>query len=59
LQTSKIPILGDIPLLGWLFSSEEKVEATTSVMIVITPEIKTGRASISKFLDEIFDPFEN
>ncbi len=59
LQTSKIPILGDIPLLGWLFSSEEKVEATTSVMIVITPEIKTGRASISEFLDEIFDPFEN
>ncbi|MDP6942376.1 MAG: type II and III secretion system protein [Planctomycetota bacterium] len=57
-QTSKIPILGDIPLIGWLFSSDEKVEAVTEVMIVITPEIKTGRATISKFMDEIFDPFE-
>jgi len=57
IKTSKIPLLGDIPLLGWLFSSEEKVEAETEVMFVLTPRVKTRSASISPFSDEIFDPF--
>ena len=55
---TKIPILGDIPLLGWLFSSKEMVEAETEVMFVLTPRVKTRAPSISPFSNEIFDPFE-
>ncbi len=54
---SKVPVLGDIPLLGWLFSSEETVETETEVMFVLTPRVKTRAASISPFTNEIFDPF--
>lgn len=35
----KIPLLGDIPLLGWLFRSREKGASTTEQLIFITPVI--------------------
>ncbi len=54
---AKVPILGDIPILGLLFSSEEEIEADTEVMFVITPRIKTRSPSISQFTDDLFDPF--
>ncbi|MEO1007992.1 MAG: secretin N-terminal domain-containing protein [Planctomycetota bacterium] len=33
----KIPVLGDIPLLGWLFRSSETVTNTTEQLVFITP----------------------
>lgn len=36
---SKIPILGHIPLLGYLFSSRSKQTETTELMIVVSPHI--------------------
>jgi len=56
---SKVPILGDIPFLGWLFSSEEESEVDTEVIFVITPLVKTRAPSISPFQEDIFDPFED
>lgn len=53
---SKIPLLGSIPLLGWLFSYESAETIDTEVLFIITPVIKTRAASISRFGD-IFDPF--
>ena len=38
-EKSKIPILGDIPLLGLLFSSETKSKAKKEVILFITPTI--------------------
>lgn len=35
----KIPLLGDIPLLGWLFRSREQSASTTEQLIFITPVI--------------------
>ena len=35
----KIPLLGDIPLLGWLFRSRERGVSTTEQLIFITPVI--------------------
>ncbi len=35
----KIPLLGDIPLLGWLFRSRETGVSTTEQLIFITPVI--------------------
>ena len=39
LTTTKIPILGDIWLLGWLFKSEVEVVTNRELVIVITPHI--------------------
>jgi general secretion pathway protein D len=36
---TKVPILGDIPLLGWLFKRKETVEKKTNLLIFITPKI--------------------
>jgi type II secretory pathway component GspD/PulD (secretin) len=35
----KVPLLGDIPLLGWLFQRSEKVQTKKEVIIMITPTI--------------------
>jgi general secretion pathway protein D len=38
-QRSTVPILGDIPWLGQLFSSDQKNTVTTEVILTITPHI--------------------
>lgn len=35
----KVPILGDIPILGWLFKSREEKNVKTNLLIFITPHI--------------------
>lgn len=36
---TKVPLLGDIPLLGWLFKRKETVDKKTNLLIFITPRI--------------------
>ncbi|MBI5637256.1 MAG: type II secretion system secretin GspD [Nitrospinae bacterium] len=36
---NKVPLLGDIPLLGWLFKSKSKQRTKTNLMIFLTPHI--------------------
>lgn len=38
-QTNKIPLLGDIPYLGWLFKNNEIIDDKTELLIFITPKI--------------------
>ncbi len=38
----KIPLLGDIPILGWLFRSTVKEVKKTEILIFITPHILTN-----------------
>jgi type IV pilus assembly protein PilQ len=38
-DTSKVPLLGDIPVLGRLFSSKREVDNKTELLIFITPRI--------------------
>lgn len=52
-QVSKIPILGDIPLLGWLFSNRNEETTETELYFVIEPTVNT---TIEK-IGDIFDPF--
>ena len=40
-QVSKVPFLGDIPLLGWLFRSETTQKKRTNLLIFVTPHIVT------------------
>ncbi len=44
---SKIPILGDIPLLGWLFKTHSTTNNKTNMFIFITPHIVRNPANIA------------
>lgn len=35
----KVPLLGQIPIIGWLFSSKQKSKSTTDLVIFITPTV--------------------
>ena len=44
-DTNKVPLLGDIPVLGALFRNNYKVDDKTELMIFLTPRVLTeGRA---------------
>ena len=36
---NRIPLLGDIPLLGWLFRYTSEIEKTANLLILVTPTI--------------------
>ncbi len=38
-STDKVPLLGDIPVLGWLFKNESKRNEKTELLIFITPKV--------------------
>jgi len=42
LTSKKVPLLGDIPLLGKLFTSYEPTQERTELLIVLTPRIISG-----------------
>jgi type IV pilus assembly protein PilQ len=37
--TNKVPLLGDIPAVGWLFRNNQKVDNRQELLIFITPKI--------------------
>ncbi|MBI3178494.1 MAG: type II secretion system protein GspD, partial [Deltaproteobacteria bacterium] len=39
---SKIPFLGDIPLLGWLFKKQQRVSEKINLVLILTPYIIRG-----------------
>lgn len=43
---SKIPILGDIPILGWLFRSTRKVKTRSEVVVFLTPRVLNNPADV-------------
>jgi general secretion pathway protein D len=45
---SKIPLLGDIPLLGWLFKTKHKERTKTNLLIVLTPRIIRGAEEMAE-----------
>jgi general secretion pathway protein D len=41
ITTTKVPCLGDIPIVGWLFKSETRNNERTNLLIFLTPYIVT------------------
>jgi len=41
----KVPLLGDIPLIGGLFRSETETKVRTELLIVLTPHVVTSNQS--------------
>ena len=47
-STSKVPLLGDIPILGWLFKFKTTKVEKTNLMIFITPYIIKTEADVAE-----------
>jgi general secretion pathway protein D len=48
---SKIPFLGDIPGLGWLFKTSSKQRQKTNLLILLTPRIIRGAQELAEVSD--------
>jgi len=44
----KVPILGDIPLLGWLFKSRRTEREKTNLFVFLTPHVINNKADAQK-----------
>jgi type II secretory pathway component GspD/PulD (secretin) len=49
---SKVPFLGDIPVLGWLFKSKSTTRVKTNLLIFITPSIVANVAESAELTIE-------
>jgi general secretion pathway protein D len=49
---NKIPLLGDIPILGWLFKSRAASIEKTNLMLFITPKIMRQPENVRMVLDK-------
>ncbi|SHO81269.1 Type II secretion outermembrane pore forming protein (PulD) [hydrothermal vent metagenome] len=47
IKTSKVPLLGDLPLLEYMFKKEEKIEKVEELVLIITPHIIKSDKDIS------------
>ena len=44
----KVPLLGDIPIIGWLFQSTERTKTNTELVAFITPHVVGGTEELEK-----------
>ncbi len=44
---SKLPLLGDIPVIGYVFKKEEKINTVEELVLIITPHIVKNSKSVS------------
>lgn len=44
---SKVPLLGDIPILGWLFKTRSETDQRSELLIFLTPRIVNRQASVA------------
>jgi len=51
-SVAKVPLLGDIPLLGWLFKNRSQTKIKTNLLIFITPRIVTSAEDLKKITEE-------
>ena len=55
---SKIPGIGDIPILGLLFQSKAHQKNQTELVVMITPQIiKRGQPGVSEGLPSLVEPY--
>ncbi len=47
MEVSKVPLLGDLPLLEYAFKREHRIQKTEELVIIITPHIINGKKSVS------------
>jgi general secretion pathway protein D len=52
---NKVPLLGDIPVLGWLFKNSKAEKRKTNLVIFITPRIIKQYDTVRKILNDKFE----
>jgi general secretion pathway protein D len=52
---SKIPLLGDIPLIGWLFSSHNNVDERDELVVLLTPYVLTNPEQTQQKAKQIYE----
>lgn len=52
---NKVPLLGDIPILGWLFKNSQKKVQKTNLLVFITPTIIKQYDQVRKVLNKNLD----
>lgn len=50
---SKIPLLGDIPIIGWLFKNEHKTEDEVNLVVLLTPYIVKKSSNLTQLREKI------
>jgi type IV pilus assembly protein PilQ len=53
LSTTRIPFLGDIPILGWLFKRENSQKTRSTLIVFLTPQIIRSPEEVEDNLNEI------
>lgn len=51
-NVTKVPVLGDIPILGWLFKSRKISKTKTNLVVFITPKIIRNETDNAELLDK-------
>jgi general secretion pathway protein D len=51
-SVTKVPCLGDIPILGWLFRSESTTTRRTNLLVFLTPYIVANPQEAEKIYQE-------
>ncbi|MBW2606246.1 MAG: type II secretion system secretin GspD [Deltaproteobacteria bacterium] len=49
---TKVPLLGDIPLLGWLFKSKKTERQKTNLFVFLTPHVINNKADAQKIYSQ-------
>ncbi|KYG64881.1 type II secretion system protein GspD [Bdellovibrio bacteriovorus] len=52
---TKVPLLGDIPIIGWLFKSRTIAKEKTNMVVFLTPKIVRTVADSNKILSQTLD----
>jgi type IV pilus assembly protein PilQ len=45
-DVTKVPFLGDLPLVGWLFKNKSQTNGKTELLVFITPRVVNERLTI-------------
>lgn len=51
-SVQKVPLLGDIPGLGWLFKTNTKTRKKTNLLIMLTPQVVKDARDLTTITDE-------
>jgi general secretion pathway protein D len=46
-ETNKVPLLGDIPLVGYAFKYEEQTKEKIELVIIVTPHLVKAKNSMT------------
>src|SRR5262249_53014227 len=52
ISETKVPLLGDIPLIGYLFKYEQKQKTKTNLLVFLTPYIIKDQSDIQRIFDQ-------